>query len=152
MKTYSSLGDIIRRYGLDQPFYVSWIRDIVEASSYPSVYFDAYWFDFGPNFGGPSELLMALFAMQLSTLGTGLASPFIRGKGIRLVTVLSGAAVVGLMLFTGMSGLFRFSGSLRVGFWLAILAEIVCVFDLGLGIKRKVVLKVYNNQTSTCQL
>jgi hypothetical protein len=139
VKTYSSIGDIIRRYGLDQPFYVLWIRDVVEASSYPSVYFDAYWFNLGPNFRGLSELLMMLFAMQLLTLGTGLSSLFIRGKGTKLVTVLSGATVAGLMLFANISGLFRFSGSLRLGFWLAVLAEVVCVFDLGLEAKRKVV-------------
>jgi hypothetical protein len=78
---------------------------------------------------GLSELLMALFGLQLLTLGTGLSSLFIRRWVIRLATVMSGVAVIALMLYSGVNHLFQFPGSLRLGFWFAILAEIVFVID-----------------------
>jgi hypothetical protein len=123
--TYYSLWEVIGRVGLYQPFYLSWIKDAVEASSYPSVSFVAYWFDSGLHVSGLSELLMALFGLQLLTLGTGLSSIFIRRRVVRLVTVMSGVAVVALMLCISENYLFQYTGSLRVGFWLAVLAEIV---------------------------
>jgi hypothetical protein len=128
--TYHSLGDIIREYGLDQPFYASWIKDVVEAPTYPSVYFDAYWSYFNLYMGGFSELLIALFMMQLMTLGTALSSLFIRSWTLRLATILSGVAVFGLMCYSSMSDPFRYYGSLRLGFWFAVLAEIVFVIGL----------------------
>ena len=136
--TYHSIGKVIERFGFYEPFYVSWIRDVVEASSYPSVCFDAYWFDSRLNVGGLSELLMALFGLQLLTLGTILSSLFIRRRVVRLVTIMSGVAVVAIMLYSGVNYLFQYPGSLRLGFWFAILAEIVFVIDLTLTTFRQV--------------
>jgi hypothetical protein len=129
-KTYYSLWGIIEGFGLYQPFYVSWMRDVVQASSYPSVCFITYWFDSGLNVGGLSELLMALFGLQLLTLGTGLSSLFVRRRVVKLVTVISGVAVVALMLYSSVNPLFEYYGSLRLGFWFAILAEIVFLVEL----------------------
>jgi hypothetical protein len=129
-KTYYSIWEIIEGFGLYQPFYVSWIMDVVQASSYPSVCFIAYWFDSELSVGGLSKLVMALFGLQLLTLGTGLPSLFVRRRVVRLVTVMSGVAVVALMLYSSVNPLFEYSGSLRLGFWFAILAEIVLAIDL----------------------
>ena len=137
-KTYHSLWDIVNGLGLYDPFYVSWMRDVTEASGYPSVCFFTYWFDSELNVGGLSELLMALFGLQLLTLGTGLSSLFVRRRVVRLVTVMSGVAVVALMLYSSKNQLFQYTGSFRLGFWFAILGEIAFVIDLARATFRQV--------------
>ena len=129
-KTYFSIREIIKELGLYDSFYVSWTRDVIQAPSYPSVSFITYWFDSGLNLGGLSELLMALFGLQLLTLGTAFSSLFVRHRVVKLVTAISGAAVVALMLYSSVNPLFEYNGSLRLGFWFALLAEIVFVAEL----------------------
>lgn len=125
--------------GLYDPFYVSWMKDVTQASGYPSVWFFAYWFGSELNVGGLSEMLMALFGLQLLTLGTVSSSLFVRRRIVKLVTVASGGAVVALMLYLTVNPLFQYYGSLRLGFWLAVLAEIVFVAELALPALRKAV-------------
>ena len=78
-------------------------------------------------------MLIALFVMQLMTLGTAVSSLFIPSWVLRLATILSAAAVFGLMYYLSMSDPFRYYGSLRLGFWFAVFAEIVLVIGLVYG-------------------
>jgi hypothetical protein len=120
-------------YGLSEPFYVSFVKDVIRAFSYPRVYFDAYWFSSWLNTRGLSGLIIALFAVQLSMLAAGLTSLLVyRGRMLRSMTALLGAVIVGLMwLFCWNMNMNPYrAGSLQVGFFLAVLAEIV--FAVGL--------------------
>jgi hypothetical protein len=139
-KSYYSLGEFVSRVGLDQPFYASWIRDIMEAPSYPSFYFDVYWFNFAFGTAVFSEVVMTLFTMQLLTLGTALSSLFIKGRVVRLVPVLSGLGEVVLMLYVIMGDLLKryHSAFARagLGFWLAVLAEIAFIVGFAFYAKK----------------
>ena len=139
-KVYNSIGELIHRFGLDQPFYVSWTRDVLEASSYPSVYFNTYWFNFAFNTPAFSKAVMTLFFMQLLALCTALSSLFIKSRVLKLVAVLSGLGVVALMLNVMMGDVVKryYTTIARagLGFWLAVFAEIVFVIGLAICTKK----------------
>jgi hypothetical protein len=126
----SVIAKIIRHYGLHDPFYIEYPKHVAEAFSYPSVNFEAYWFDPMITWGGLSSLLITVFFMQVLTLTTGIASMFVRTRFFRPVANLSGAAIIGLMLYLSTKSLVQYNGSFELGFWLSVLAEIAIVISL----------------------
>jgi hypothetical protein len=125
-----AIGQIIRRYSLHDPFYIEYPKHVVEAFSCPGFYFDDIWLDPAFNLYGLSSLLVTIFVMQVWTLTTEIASIFVRTRIIRPVTNLSGAAIIGLMLYWSTNSRFEYSGSFELGFWFSVLAEIAIVISL----------------------
>jgi hypothetical protein len=134
-----SLVDLIERtYRANNIF--SYIGDSVDAATSPAVYFNSYWFSsralvyWMPTL---SWVFIAMFVMQVSVLVAGLGSIFVRRQIVQVVTVESGAATIGLILYSSVNPSWQYGGSFQLGFWLACLAEVLFVVNLVSEIWRK---------------
>lgn len=142
-KSNYPINTFFSRIGLDQPFYAGWTRDISEAPSYPSSYFDSYWFNFAFSTTIFAEAVITLFALQLLTLGFALASLFRQSTATKLAAASSGLGVIIFMLYVMMGDVVRryptttLFSRVGLGFWLAGLAELVFLVGVAPYVRRK---------------
>jgi hypothetical protein len=130
-KLYKGVDAVMFEYRLEGGIF-SYITDSIDAAVSPAVYFNVYWFSSrAPSYWTPtpSWALIAMFVAQVSVLVAGLGSIFVRRQMVKLVTVGSGAATVGLMLYSSVNPCWQYHGSLQLGFWLACLAEVLFVVN-----------------------
>jgi hypothetical protein len=80
-------------------------------------------------------LLPLMFAAQILTLVTGVASTFIRKRFLTSVTVVLCSMVVTLMTYVGMSSKVNWYWHFQEGYWLTILS--LFVFILSYALRRR---------------
>jgi hypothetical protein len=131
-KLYKGVDAVMFVYRLEGGI-LSYITDSIDAAVSPAVYFNSYWFSSrAPSYRmpTPSWALIAMFVTQVSVLVASLGSIFVRRQIVKLVTVVSGAATIGLMLYSSANPYWRYGCSFQLGFWFACLAEVFFVVNL----------------------